>query len=53
MNNFYIPGSCVKCENELKLEKYDDMSGAMYCGHCDFVLPLTKEEVEKISILVE
>ncbi|WP_312107165.1 hypothetical protein [Lachnoclostridium sp.] len=48
-----IPGTCVKCDNNLKFERHENLAGAAYCPNCDFVLELTKEEFDQVSVLIE
>lgn len=48
-----IPGKCVKCDNHLEFERHENLAGAAYCPCCDFVLELTKEEFDQISVLIE
>lgn len=48
-----IPGTCVKCDNHIKIEQNENLTGAVYCPKCDYVLELTKEEFDQISVLVE
>ncbi|ABX40451.1 hypothetical protein [Lachnoclostridium phytofermentans] len=48
-----IPGTCVKCGNHIELERHDNLAGAAYCPSCDFVLELTKEEFDQVSLLIE
>lgn len=53
MKNIYIPGTCVKCSHEIKLERNIDGTGAAYCPACDFILRLNEEEMEQVNVLVE
>ena len=53
MKYVYIPSNCPKCENEIHAEKNHDHSGAVYCKKCDFLLPLSKEELLQIEDLYE
>lgn len=48
-----IPGTCVKCDNPIKFERHENLTGAAYCPKCDFVLELTKEEFDQISVLMD
>lgn len=48
MRFVYLPEKCLKCENEIKIEKKQDGTMDAYCMHCDFVLKFTKEEVEQL-----
>ncbi len=49
MNPIFIPNVCPKCENDTELERYEDRSAAAYCRHCDFILKLTKEEMDSLE----
>lgn len=46
MKMIYIPTQCPKCENDVLLEKLEDKTAKVYCRHCDFILPIDKEELE-------
>ena len=50
MKNLYLPNKCVKCENDIQIEKKEDGAMDAYCIHCDFLLQYTKEEVNQIEI---
>lgn len=50
MNFVYVPNQCVKCENDIQIEKNQDGSMNAYCMHCDFILKFSKEEVESLEM---
>lgn len=50
MRNLYLPSKCLKCENEIKIEKKEDGVMDVYCMHCDFLLKYTKEEVSELEV---
>jgi len=50
MKLIYIPSNCPKCDNTILVEKLQDKKGAKaYCKHCDFILPIDKEELEYVE----
>lgn len=44
MKMIHIPSSCPKCENQVFVERLEDMSVVAYCRQCDFILPIDKNE---------
>lgn len=49
MKMVYIPTKCPKCENDILLEKLENKAGKVYCRHCDFILPVDKDELEYVE----
>lgn len=48
MKLIHIPSNCPKCENEVFIERLEDLSAAAYCRHCDFILPIDKNEYQML-----
>lgn len=46
MKKIYIPSSCPKCDNKVYIERLKDGNARAYCKHCDFILPIDKNELE-------
>lgn len=49
MKNIYIPTRCPKCENDVLFEALENETVKVYCGHCDFILPIDKDELEYVN----